>query len=212
VTAITAVHEAEGRPVTDHPRDGLGRVLPDPSWPSDRAAPGRLELVRRFCNTTNRENGADRLTEPDGLARWLQAEGLPPPAPTADPRPAIALREHLHGLARANTTGTPAQPDLQAVADLLAPVCFTAVAGSAGLDLQVRAPDDHGRLLGLLALAVVDAQYRSTWPRLKACVHCGWVVYDSSKNRSARWCSMTACGGREHARTYRRRRSAGHGR
>jgi predicted RNA-binding Zn ribbon-like protein len=53
----------------------------------------------------------------------------------------------------------------------------------------------------------VDARYRGMWPRLKACAHCGWVVFDGSKNRSARWCSMSACGGRENARSYRRRRS-----
>jgi predicted RNA-binding Zn ribbon-like protein len=193
--------------VTDHPRDGLGRVLPDPSWPSDRAAPGRLELVRRFCNSANRENGADRLAEPGGLARWLQAEGLPSPPTPADPRTVVAFREHLHGLVRAHTTATSAEPDLRGLVDLLAPVSFAVVAGPAGLDLSVCAPDPHGRLLGLLALAVVDAQYRGTWPRLTACAHCGWVVYDSSKNRSARWCSMTACGGRAHARTYRRRRA-----
>jgi predicted RNA-binding Zn ribbon-like protein len=50
----------------------------------------------------------------------------------------------------------------------------------------------HGHVLGRRALAVVDAQYRGTWPRLKACVHCGWVVYDISTNRSARRCSTTA--------------------
>ena len=192
----------------EQPRDGNGRVLPDPSWPDDRAAPGRLELVRRFCNTANRENGADRLAEADGLAHWLHAEGLPP-LPTAGGNLAriVAFRERLHGLTRAHTTGEPAATDLDALADLLTPVRFTAVAGSGGLDLEVDAPRGSDHLLGLFALAVVDAQYRGTWPRLKACVHCGWVVYDNSRNRSGRWCSMTACGGREHARTYRRRRS-----
>jgi predicted RNA-binding Zn ribbon-like protein len=187
---------------TEHPRDERGRVLPDPSWPDDRAAPGRLELVRRFCNTTNRESGADRLAAPGGLARWVHDEGLPP-APEADLPRVVAVRERLHGLTRAHTTGAT-EPDLPALAALFAPVRFAAVAGTAGLDLH---PDGPEPFLGRLALAVVDAQYRGTWPRLKACLHCGWVVYDGSRNRSARWCSMTACGGREHARAYRRRRS-----
>jgi predicted RNA-binding Zn ribbon-like protein len=192
----------------DQPRDSRGRVLPDPSWPSDRAAPGRLELVRRFCNTANRENGADRLAEPDGLASWLRAEGLPPlPTTDVDARRIITFREHLHGLTRAHATGEPPEPDLRGLTDLLARVCFTAAAGVDGLHLEPHASDGQDRFLGRLALAVVDAQYRGTWPRLKACLQCGWVVYDSSKNRSGRWCSMTACGGREHARTYRRRRS-----
>jgi predicted RNA-binding Zn ribbon-like protein len=164
--------------------------------------------VRRFCNTANRENGADRLAEPDGLAKWLLAEGMPPAATTLDLGRVIDVRERLHGLTRSHATGAPGTTDLRSLADLLAPVSFTATAGSAGLELEVHTPDDGDRLLGLLALAVVDAQYRGTWSRLKACRQCGWVVYDNSKNRSARWCSMTACGGREHARAYRRRRSA----
>jgi predicted RNA-binding Zn ribbon-like protein len=191
--------------VTEQPRDGRGRVLPEPSWPDDRAAPGGLELVRRFCNTTNRENGADRFADPGGLAAWLRAEGLPP-LPDADLPRLVAVRERLHGLCRAHAAGLP-DGDLAGLAALLAPVRFTAVAGPDGLDLAPASADGPDALLGRLALAVVDARYRGTWPRLKACAHCGWVVFDGSKNRSARWCSMSACGGRENARSYRRRRS-----
>jgi hypothetical protein len=38
------------------------RFLPDPSWPTVRAAPGDLELACRFCNSLHRENGAGPLT------------------------------------------------------------------------------------------------------------------------------------------------------
>lgn len=189
--------------MAEQPRDARGRVSPDPSWPADRAAPGGLELVRRLCNTVNQENGADRLAEPGGLARWLRAEGLAP-LPDADLPRVVAVRERLHGLARAHATDAP-EHDLPALAALLAPVRFAAVAGPDGLVLDVSAGSDA--LLGRLALAVVDAGRRGTWTRLKACAHCGWVVYDASKNRSARWCSMSVCGGRENARAYRRRRS-----
>jgi hypothetical protein len=127
--------------VTDHPRDSRGRVSPDPSWPGDRAAPGRLELVRRFCNTTNRENGADRLTEPDGLGRWCRTEGLPPgPVTDLDLHRIVAARELLHGLARAHTSGA-AETDLPGLAELLSPVRFIAIAGPDGLDLEVHTPD-----------------------------------------------------------------------
>jgi hypothetical protein len=44
-----------------HPRDEFGRVLPDASWPPDRQAPGDIEFLRRFCNSINRENGAERF-------------------------------------------------------------------------------------------------------------------------------------------------------
>ena len=187
-------------PHTEHPRDGHGRILPDPSWPSDRTAPDGLELVRRFCNTTNRENGADRFAEPGGLAGWVTG-----PIGPAERTRLVAFREHLHAYAAAHTTGTT--PTTDELSDLLATIPFTVSAESAGLRLETTATGPVDRLLGMLALAVLDAQHRGTWPRLKACARCGWVVYDSSKNRSGRWCSMTACGGREHARTYRRRRA-----
>jgi predicted RNA-binding Zn ribbon-like protein len=185
--------------MTEHPRDSRGRVLPEPSWPPDRTAPDGLELVRRFCNTTNRENGADRFAEPGGLGDWLAD-----PVGPAELARLVAFREHLHRYAVAHATGTAGAVD--GLSALLAPVPFTVTAGPAGLQLETAAAGGVDRLLGALALAVLDAQHRGTWPRLKACVHCGWVVYDGSKNRSARWCSMSACGGREHARSYRRRR------
>ena len=188
--------------MTGHPRDSRGRILPEPSWPPDRIAPDGLELVRRFCNTTNRENGADRFAEPDGFAGWLAG-----PFPSADRIRVVAFREHLHAYAVAHTTG--ASPTTDGLSELLATVPFTVTAGAAGLRMECTAVGAVDRLLGTLSLAVLDAQHRGTWPRLKACARCGWVVYDGSKNRSARWCSMTVCDGREHARTYRRRHPAG---
>jgi predicted RNA-binding Zn ribbon-like protein len=186
--------------MTGHPRDSRGRILPEPSWPPERTAPDGLELVRRFCNTTNRENGADRFEEPDGLAGWLAG-----PLASADRTRIVAFREHLHEYAVAHTAGT--SPATDGLTELLATVSFTVTADAAGLRLENSAVGPVDQLLGTLTLAVLDAQHRGTWPRLKACARCGWVVYDGSKNRSARWCSMSACGGREHARTYRRRHS-----
>ena len=58
-----------------------------------------------------------------------------------------------------------------------------------------------------LALAVATTTASGELRRLKACRHCRWVFHDTSKNRSGRWCSMAACGGRDKARSYRRRRA-----
>ncbi|MDN5858364.1 MAG: CGNR zinc finger domain-containing protein [Pseudonocardia sp.] len=193
--------------MTEHPRDSRGRILPEPSWPAGRAAPGGLERVRRFCNTTNRENGADRFAEPGGLGSWLAIEHLPAvDATPAEHARIVAFREHLHGFAAAHTSGTP--HDTDGLSGLLAAIPFVVTAVADGLRIEVTATGGVDRLLGGLAVAVVDAQHRGTWRRLKACAQCGWVVYDGSRNRSARWCSMSACGGREHARAYRRRRAA----
>lgn len=40
--------------------------------------------------------------------------------------------------------------------------------------------------------------------------HCGWLFFDTSKNKSRRWCSMEDCGNRAKARRhYRRSKAAG---
>jgi predicted RNA-binding Zn ribbon-like protein len=62
-------------------------------------------------------------------------------------------------------------------------------------------------LLGRVLAEVVAAQHEGSWPRLKACrmAHCGWAFYDTSRNRSGRWCSARICGSRQAARDYRAR-------
>lgn len=55
------------------------------------------------------------------------------------------------------------------------------------------------------------AQASGEWVRLKACANpdCQWIYYDSSRNRSGRWCSMNECGEVMKARAYRRRARTG---
>jgi predicted RNA-binding Zn ribbon-like protein len=191
-----------------HPHDALGRVLPHPWWPLERQAPGELEFVRRFCNSTNHENGAERFDTPAALDRWLVEEGAAPVA--ADPSQLerlIDLRRALLRVVMLNSTGTHDAGAWRALHETVSDV-------ELGIDrhgdrLQL-APRGGGveMLAGRLLLAVLDAQRAGSWPRLKSCLQCRWVVFDPSKNRSSRWCSMSACGGRHNARQYRRRRSA----
>jgi predicted RNA-binding Zn ribbon-like protein len=191
-----------------HPLDAAGRVLPHAWWPSDRQAPGELELVRRFCNSINRENGAERFDSPASLDHWLIGEGAPPVAATrAQLARLIDLRELLLALIVANTAG---------LHEATAWSALHAYAGDVHFGLDTRgetiAVAPRGgpleALVGRLVLAIVDAQRDGTWLRLKACQHCRWIVFDPSKNRSARWCSMSACGGRHNARQYRLRQSS----
>jgi len=37
---------------------------------------------------------------------------------------------------------------------------------------------------------------------------CGWLFFDTSKNRSRRWCAMEDCGNRAKARRHYRRSRA----
>lgn len=189
----------------DHPRDADGRISPDPSWPPDRAAPGDLEFLRRFLNTHNRENHADRCGTALGLGEFLQVQGRPGFLPEPDDHHRIlAARETLHAMAVAHGRGEPVTPPGASLFD----EASVGVAVRADALVPVaRGERPADRLLSELARIVLVHAADGTWRRLIACAHCRWVVYDTSRNRGGRWCSMGACGGRQNARAYRRRQA-----
>ncbi len=191
-----------------HPVDSQGRVLPRCDWPADRHAPGALETVRRFCNTTNLESGADRLNQPKDFAGWLSEQGHEPfTATRLELAHCIGIREALRDAATAHRGGHSNLDALAALEELVHDVKFVVGADAAGLrtivDPQQRSV---AKFVGSIALVVTDATATGTWQRLKACRHCRWVVYDHSKNRSAQWCSMSACGGRSKVQRHRAKR------
>jgi predicted RNA-binding Zn ribbon-like protein len=177
-----------------------------------QAAPGELELVRKFVNTRDVEEGIDELDTPEALRRWLSKEGFQSsgPRPTdADVRRAIAMRESLRALLLANN-GEPldarAVETLNAISDDLRLLVRFAPEGGSALEPAGRGVD---AALGVLLGIVLRSTAEGTWPRLKACRYdtCQWAFFDHSKNRSGTWCSMAVCGNRSKARAYRRRHS-----
>lgn len=174
-------------------------------------APGELELVRAFVNTVDLEDGAEELSDPPALARWLAARGLLPGGSRvgpADLRRALELREALRTLLQRNNGG-PSVPRAADALDAASRAAGLAVRfGPEGARLEAAAggaPGALGRLLAAAAAAMADG----TWERLKACRSetCAWAFYDRSKNRSRAWCSMAVCGNRTKVKAYRRRRS-----
>ncbi len=195
--------------MSKHPVDAAGLMLPHPSWPAGKEAPGRLELLRRFCNSTNPENGAERFRDPGQLDDWLVAEGLAAVrAERAGLARVIRFRRQLRDLAVANRDGRPDAAAMEAVVASVGTGSLQLVAGDGGLTFVGRGRGVHA-LLAHLAAIIVIAQADGSWPRLKACTndHCQWMFYDHSKNSNGTWCSMKACGQRHKAREYRARRS-----
>ena len=193
-----------------YPPDRHGRPIPDGSWPPGKEAPGRLEQLRRFMNTRNRENGAEHLDDPTGLDEWLVAEGLSPVATDAAGLETVhALRSVLGDLAVANHDGTwdagawSRLEELSAAAPLVVKVA---------VDGPVLTPVGSGvaGLVGDLVAIVAESWVDGSWLRLKACSnsHCRWVFWDRSRSRTGAWCSMSACGQRDKMRRYRRRHGA----
>jgi predicted RNA-binding Zn ribbon-like protein len=171
-------------------------------------APGELELVRSFVNTTDIEEGTDELAGPEELSRWLGEHGLPGGQLSEDDRRrAIEVREALRALLLANN-GEPLE---QTAIETL-----NRAAEDAGMVVRF---DSEGRAalspsrggidaaLGSILAIVHRSMAEGTWRRLKACQSdtCQWAFYDHSKNRSGTWCSMAVCGNRAKARAYRHR-------
>ena len=186
-------------------------MLPDSSWPTDRHAPGGLEFVRRFCNTTNLESGADRLDDSADFDAWLLQQSHRAVGAHRSERAALVeFRELLRAAAIAHRDDAPDDMILAELARRATPVAFRFGLRGTGVPMRpdaAAATVEH--LLGGLLLGVADAVTNGTWGRLKACSNCRWVVYDTSKNRSARWCSMSACGGRSKVRQHRARQRSG---
>ncbi len=190
-----------------HPTDAAGLMLPDPGWPAERQAPAPLEFVRRFGNSINRENGAERFRTPDQLDRWLIAEGRPAISCDAGTlAEMIAVRDSIHTLAVANTDGRLDRAAWERLSAQLRTASLVPAVGEHGLVIGAGAVGPLERLLGEIATICAAAVSCDRWRRLKACSHCGWLVYDHSRNNGGHWCSVSACGGRHNARQYRQRR------
>jgi predicted RNA-binding Zn ribbon-like protein len=176
-------------------------------------APGRLRLVQQFVNTVDHEHGREVLHEPAQLRRLLVELGLlgaDEPVDAAGLHRAMDVREALRSLALENNAGA---------ADQAARVLLERIAADGRLAVRfegrtaVLAPSVAGvrgafaDLVGIVYTAMADG----TWSRLKACRRdvCGWLFYDRSRNRSARWCQMAVCGNRTKTRAYRTRARAG---
>ncbi len=191
--------------MASHPLDSRGRPIPDGSWPG-RRAPGRLESLRRFLNTTNRENTAELLDGPRATQTWLEREGHPCPTrlgPT-DVTLLLDARESLRALA-----GEPSDVDAVGTLERIADRCPLVVRLAPAPALASARRGAAGFVGQMLAVAH-DAMLDDSWSRLKACQHCRWFFYDHSRNAAGRWCSARACGSRLKARAYRARKKVAH--
>ncbi len=177
----------------------------------EKTAPQPLELVQRFVNSIDLENGEDELESPEALRSWFTERGLigpREPVGRADLRRALEVREGLRAMLLQNN-GLPLDAGRVARLDR--------AAARAGVRLQFRPGGDPelvpgGRgtdaALGRLMAIVAEAVATGTWERLKACPReeCEWAFYDQSKNRSGRWCKMEECGNLAKAKRFRERR------
>jgi predicted RNA-binding Zn ribbon-like protein len=177
-------------------------------------APGQLRLVQAFLNTHDRQAGRDDLADVSSAAAWLASKRLVSPGTEYDERDRqrlVDVRRSVHALVAANgadgmqrravTTLNEAARRVRLGVRLHPEDGYRLMAEGVGID----------RPIGDLLIAVTGSMAAGSWDRLKVCANeaCQSAFYDSSRNRSGRWCSMARCGNRMKGRAYRVRRSGG---
>ncbi len=169
-----------------------------------------LELVQDFVNSAEFEEQRDDLRDARGLVRWLAEHRLAGPharAREADAADARAVREALRQLLRANNGIAVDEAAAAATLDAASRRAGLMVRFEAGaIRLVPRERGVHGAVGNVLA-AAAEAMADGSWQRLKACRSetCRWAFVDQARNRSRQWCSMSVCGNREKARSFRQR-------
>jgi CGNR zinc finger/Putative stress-induced transcription regulator len=174
--------------------------------------PAQLAVVASFLNTAQIDGQPDQLMTAPDLTRWLVRHRLVPPGTQFDDPDRERLLEFRDALAQLAAGNSGNGIDRRAVTTL------NDAARRIRLGIRLHPADGYrliaegpgvDRPIGDLLLRVMSAMNTNTWQRLKVCGNpdCGRVFYDSSRNRSARWCSMATCGNRMKGRAYRRRKA-----
>ncbi len=179
-------------------------------------APGRLAIVQAFINTHYdlvQEHGAEILCSPAALAAWFTRTGLLSPATSlsaADLERSLAAREGLRALAAADDNGQARASALERLDRIASGTRVEVRLGQSGPQFAPAPEAGLDGALGCLLASTAQAMADGSWSRLKVCPgdHCGWAFYDTSRNRTGRWCSMSVCGGRAKAKRHYRRRRA----
>jgi predicted RNA-binding Zn ribbon-like protein len=176
-----------------------------------KPAPGRLRLIQAFVNTADFEGRREDFETPDRLSEWLvERELMPPgvPAGEDDLHNAREAREALRRMLLANNGASPDPAALETLDRLARDARLTLRFEPAGSAIIVPGAAGVDGALGALLAVAFEAMVDGSWERLKACPEdtCQFAFFDSSRNRSGTWCTMSVCGNRQKARQYRDRR------
>ena len=148
------------------------------------------------------------VLEADDAGRLLSAAEREPEAAVTIYGRAITLREAIFRIFRGVARHESAVAgDLALLNDELTQAYRHrhVAAGAKGFEWEWT---DHDVALDSVLWSVADAAANlltsPTLERVRQCAGdpCGWLFYDTSRNRSRRWCNMEGCGNRAKARRY----------
>ena len=176
-----------------------------------KTAPGELELVHAFLNTWDMAGPRERFGSPERMQSWFAKRSLIGPAAAvtkSDFEAVLKLRDGLRGVLHAASHEQPVDRksvwDLNHIAETFPLIVNFDQQGVPGLlPTGSNVTAALGRILAIVATSTLDG----TWERLKICRNpdCQRTFFDSSKNRSAVWCTTQGCGNKLNARAYRAR-------
>jgi predicted RNA-binding Zn ribbon-like protein len=213
MAAVTPVEAMDltGEPALDFVNTG-SRLLERHADPAAAEAAGYGPFGDRLGSYADLVTWAERAgVIASDLGRSLRARASREAARgTAVLRRARDFREALYRILTAEIVGQePSSADL----DVL-----QSAAREAGSHRELaRTPDgymllwpdtgDLGRVIWPVATDALDLLLSTERARVKRCASddCNWLFWDASKNRSRRWCEMSACGNRAKARRYQER-------
>lgn len=179
---------------------------------AESAAPGELEMVRRFVNTLELESdGYDQLATLDGLGAWLDEWRLPHPDLVEHDRlRATELREAVRAQLRDEDDGVSCADTTRRLNEAVTDAELRVTFAEDGSTQLVPACEGFEAALARIAIAIRESMLVGDWERLKVCAsdECMWAYFDRSRNRSRNWCRMEECGNRAKVRAFRERRSA----
>jgi predicted RNA-binding Zn ribbon-like protein len=116
-----------------------------------------------------------------------------------------ALTTVLRPLARRER---PPQGGVHRLSQLLAEACRRRRIDPATLDWAWEHPGSLSQALAPVIWNAGEVLTRRDHSRLGQCPSCGWLYFDTTRNRSRRWCDMADCGSRDKALRYYHRAKA----
>ncbi len=151
----------------------------------------------------------------DDLAAWLgeRFDRLADDAAERDLVDALALRDAVVRLARAQVDGVPALADDIDTVNLFAATPDIPPAIDGGNRQAGRSRVRTGQALSTIARDAVHLLAHNDEGRIRECAadDCALVFYDESRTNNRRWCSMQRCGNRAKVRAFRTRSTSAAG-
>jgi predicted RNA-binding Zn ribbon-like protein len=206
----------------------------DDPEPASRAATLALvgcELAFDFTNTTSGQGGPhhrEHLRTADDVVIWAHHAKIIAENSARDLRRTLArrprlarelrrrtldLRKIVYGIGVALAAGRPLEPtDVDRLTQIHAGCLrFAHLTRSRGVYAWSWESTERPveAILGPITLSALTLLSQADLSRVKQCPgeNCGWLFFDTSKNRSRRWCEMQVCGNRAKQKRLRQRRS-----